>query len=496
MGSNKISRAEIAKHSGITWKDMLFYSLGDFAICLVFQCANVLLTKYYNDCLLFDPVYVIVIFLIARVWDAVNDPMMGRIADKMKPNKHGKFKRWFLYASGPFAIASVLMFIQSGPAAFGAIPWWQYIVAAITYILFGMCMTAIQIPYGSLASVVTLDAKERGKLSVARGVAASLGSLPVLAVKAFAFQTDPATGRSITWQPLIIGVSVLAVFTFIIMIICYFGNKERVTPKEITYEKGAFAKTIKRMCKNRAMLSLCVITMIVVGGDMFNSVISVFVSMNFFNQQGFSATLPDIFNVLGIVLTMLLVPFFMKKLGKKETVTAGLIFSSIITFLQVFIILMDRQSSTVPYYLYVVSKFVSGVGVGFFNSLVWGMVADCSDDMQIKSGVREDGTTYAILMFSRKVGQCIAFVLGQVILIVINYYTFIKTGQKLPVESQNMLYLLATIISLSCYIAGAILLIFWYPINKQKLEEIQDAKELLLEKEAKLEKTKVKAKAS
>mgnify|MGYP003332498715 CR=1 FL=1 len=218
---------------------------------------------------------------------------------------------------------------------------------------------------------------------------------------------------------------------------------------------------------------------------MFNSVISVFVSMNFFKQGGVFASLPDIFNVLGIILTMFLVPIFMKKIGKKEIVTAGLIFSSIITFAQIFIILMPRQASIVPYYLYVGSKFVSGVGVGFFNSLVWGMIADCSDDMQIKSGIREDGTTYAILMFSRKVGQCVAFILGQVILIVINYYTYIKAGETLPESSQNMLYLLATIISLSCYIAGALLLIFWYPINKNRLEEIQDAKELLLEKEAK-----------
>jgi len=493
---NKITRAEIAKHSGITWKDILFYCFGDFGNCLVFAVANVLLTKYYNDCLLFNPIYVIIIFIIARVWDAVNDPIMGRIADKMKPNKHGKFKRWFLYVSIPYALATVLMVIQQGGFVGANVPWHAYVVAAITYILFGMCMTAIQIPYGSLASVVTLDAKERGKLSIARGVAGNLGGLPVLIVKGLAFKDDPTTGKSVRWQPLVIGVAILALFSIIFMLLCYFGTKERVTPKEVPHEKGAFKAAIKRITGNRAMLSLCVIAVIVAGGGMFNSVVSVFVSMDFFSTQGFLTILPDIFDGLGIVFTIFLVPIFMKKFGKKESVAMGLIFATVIQICQIFIILMPRATSTAPYYVYVCTKFLCGLGAGFFNSLLWGMVADCCDDIQIKTGIREDGTTYSILMFSRKIGQCIAFVLGQVILLAVKYYEYKKIGQGLPVASQNMLFLLATIIPLCCYGAGALLFIFWYPINKHRLEEIQDAKELMLEKEAKLaEASKKKTKA-
>jgi len=493
METNKISRAEIAKHSGITWKDILFYCFGDFGNCLIFAVANVLLTKYYNDCLLFNPVYVIIIFVIARVWDAINDPIMGRIADRMKPNKHGKFKRWFLYISFPYAIATVLMVIQQGGFVGANVPWHAYVIAAVTYICFGMCMTAIQIPYGSLASVVTLDAKERGKLSIARGVAGNLGGLPVLIVKAFAFDFDPTTGKDVRWLPLVIGVAILAVFSIVFMLLCYYGTKERVTPKEVPHEKGAFRKAIKRITGNRAMLSLCIIAVIVAGGGMFNSVVSVFVSMDFFGAKGVGTILPDIFDGLGIVFTIFLVPLFMKKFGKKESVSMGLLFATAIQVVQIFIVLMDRSNQG-PYILYVTTKFLCGLGAGFFNSLLWGMVADCCDDIQIKTGIREDGTTYSILMFSRKIGQCIAFVLGQVILLVINYYGFKKMGQKLDVGAQNMLFLLATIIPLCCYGAGALLFIFWYPINKRRLEEIEDAKEAMLEKEAKAKQVTAKAK--
>ncbi|MCQ2792594.1 MAG: MFS transporter, partial [Bacilli bacterium] len=331
-----ISRQTIAEHSGIKWKDILFYCFGDFGNCLIFACANVLLNKYYTSCLMFNPAYIIIIFAIARVWDALNDPIMGRIADRMKPNKHGKFKRWFLYVSVPYAIATILMFCQNGPAAvesMTAAPW-QYVLAGFTYILFGMCMTAIQIPYGSLASVVTLDSKERSKLSIARGIAGNLGGLPVLAVKALAFKTDETTGGSVVdFKPLIIGVAVLAVFAIVFMLLCYKGSKERWIPEPTPKEKGAFKKAIGRITHSRSMLAICVISVIVAGGDMFKGVITPFISADFFGYDGVMTILPDLLNGVGIAVTMFLVPVVSKRMGKKESAAAGLFFSTLVNAL-------------------------------------------------------------------------------------------------------------------------------------------------------------------
>ena len=92
----QIKRKTIAKYSGLTWKDYLYYSVADFGICLVFGCANSLLQKYYSDCLGFNPLFILVIFLIARVWDAINDVIMGRICDRIKPGKTGKYRRFIM----------------------------------------------------------------------------------------------------------------------------------------------------------------------------------------------------------------------------------------------------------------------------------------------------------------------------------------------------------------------------------------------------------------
>lgn len=158
----------------------------------MFGCANSLLQKYYSDCLGFNPIYILIIFLVARIWDCINDIMMGRICDKIKPGKTGKFRRYLLWMCMPLAIAAVLMFAQNADSVDALVKsigsnWPAYIIAGFTYILFGMSMTAIQIPYSSLANVVTLDAEERGKLSIWRGVMGHLGGIPCLFVKAYAF---------------------------------------------------------------------------------------------------------------------------------------------------------------------------------------------------------------------------------------------------------------------------------------------------------------------
>lgn len=495
-----ISRKTIAKHSGINWKDIMFYCFGDFGNCLIFACANVLLNKYYTNCLMFNPVYIIIIFAIARIWDAINDPIMGRIADKMKPNKFGKFKRWFLYISVPYGIATILMFCQFGPQqvinSYCSV-WWQYVVAGLTYILFGMCMTAIQIPYGSLASVVTLDAKERSKLSIARGIAGNLGGLPVLAVKALAFKNNSQGGSYVDPIPLIVGVSVLAAFAIFFMLMCYKGSKERWTPKPAPHEKGAFRKAIGRITHNRAMLSICIISVIVAGGGMFKSVITPFISADFFGYSGGMTILPDVFDGVGIAVTMFLVPLVSRKMGKKESSALGLYFSTVVNIAIMCIFFMisfdssgKAANATTPYILYVVGNFLSGLGSGFFSCLLWGMVADCIDEIQIKTHIREDGTSYSILMFSRKIGQTISFIGGQVILIAIGYVG----GAALSITQKTTLWFVANGVLIACYGIGALLFTFWYPINKDRLEEIQDAKEELLAKEEKVvnKKTKIK----
>lgn len=481
MANNTKERKTIAKYSGLTIKDYFCYSIADFGVCLVFGCANSLLQTYYSDCLAFNPIYILIIFVIARVWDAINDVIMGRIVDKIKPGKSGKFKRYLLWMGVPFALAAVLMFALNAQSidkivnTFGDM-WPAYVVAGITYILFGMSMTAVQIPYSSLANVVTLDAEERGKLSIWRGIMGQIGGIPALGVKAFAFYPPNSGHDLVEWQPLIIGVGILACFTVVFMLISYFGTKERYQPKQVKHEKGSMKKALSRIVHSRSMLSICVISAIVACGGMFMTGYSGYVVRIYFNMSGWKQTLPDFSFIAAIFIMMIFTPILSKKLGKKETTVLGLAINTVIFIIMLFLHLAGNSETV--YWIYVGLNFVAGLGSSFFSMLMWGMVADATDDMEIRNKVREDGTSLSIMLFFRKVGQCLSFVAINLSLIAMGRH--VVANWQPSAEQITLLWNLGAIIPLICYGGGMLLFIFWFPINKKRLEEIQDEKEALL----------------
>ena len=158
----------ISRTSGLKSKDYIGYAMGDTACCLVFGLVTSFLQKFYTDIFSLSPLFIMLMFIGARVWDAINDPVMGRLCDTIKLSKWGRYRPWFLWAAGPLIISTVLMFIK-WPGLTGEENYvGTCIYATVTYVMFGMSYTMLQIPYGGLASVVTTDEKERTKLSVFR----------------------------------------------------------------------------------------------------------------------------------------------------------------------------------------------------------------------------------------------------------------------------------------------------------------------------------------
>lgn len=286
MSNNIPQRKHIAKYSGLHLKDYIGYALGDVGCCLLFSLNTSVLQNFYTDVLFLNPIFIMIMFVVARIWDAINDPIMGRIVDRTKPNKTGKFKRWFIYGGIPLMAISIIMLVKfpglidetAQQAYIGA-----YVFASITYILFGMMYTAVQIPYGSLASVVTVDEKERSRLSVVRCAGAALGSLPVIALNSVAW-TKVDGKNVVNYNALIIGVVIMAVCSFIAMFFAYKFNKERVTPKPVEHVKGSMRKGLKRIFKNRAMLIICIVGMFWLAQSMFASSFYPYLLRNYYKE--------------------------------------------------------------------------------------------------------------------------------------------------------------------------------------------------------------------
>lgn len=478
-------RTHIAKYSGLRLRDYIGYGLGDVGCCLVFGLNTSLLQNYYTDALFLNPIFIMVMFIVARVWDAINDPMMGRICDKMKPNKMGKFKRWFIYGGLPLMVASILMFVQlpgmidtgQHVAFIGA-----YIFATITYILFGMCYTAVQIPYGSLASVVTADEKERSKLSIFRSVGAAIGGTPVLILNIFAFFNKD--GRQVVDYPILItGVCIMAACSFIAMFVAYKLNKERVPVKPVSREKGSMKAGIKRIFHTKSMIILCVFGMLILAQNMFGSSYFGYVLRNYYQVNGAWAMIPSLVTQFSPVLFMFIVPILARKFGKKEVSSVGMIIAlaaNIALFTLVFVPGDATHSNTLNWF-YILNAIVS-LGLVPITLLLWSMIADCIDDMQIKTGIREDGTSYAIFMFFRKFGQIICAITVNASLLAMGY-NFVKADFN--ADQLRLMYILGTIIPTVMLAIITYLLIFRYPLNKERLEKLQDEKEAFYAREEK-----------
>ena len=139
---------------------VICYGFGDLASQFVWTFVGSYLTIFYTDVVGLAPVAVSVIMMAARVWDAVNDPMMGTIAERTR-SKFGRFRPYIAFGCPLLAIFGVLTFTNpfSGSSSAGVI-W-----AAVTYIVAGMIYTLTNIPYGALAGVMTEDANQRNQIN-------------------------------------------------------------------------------------------------------------------------------------------------------------------------------------------------------------------------------------------------------------------------------------------------------------------------------------------
>ena len=479
----------IAKTSGLKMKDYVGYAMGDTACCLVFGLVTSLLQKFYTDIFGLTPLFIMLMFIGARVWDAVNDPIMGRITDVVKPNKWGRYRPWFLYAAIPLTLSAILMFVNWPGLGEGSVGTMVY--ATLTYVLFGMCYTMLQIPYGSLASVVTTDEKERTKLSVFRSIGAGVGSVPVILIASFAYKNRVdefgnnvigENGKVITdmqYLPVIIGVVILALVSFAMLMLAFKFNKERVVskPRE-NRPKGETLSIVKKLFKNRAFLAVSLASMLLLAGQMFTQSFYLYLFDEYFGANWMNIV-SQACTYAPMVIFMFFTPKLVRKFGKKELCAVGMALAAGANLL---LFALRGIDLGILMYLFLVLCFISGCGMTFMVLQVWAMATDAIDDIEVKTGTRDDGTSYAFFMFFRKLGQVIAAVAVNAALLAMNYKT--GKGQIQELSTLKTMYDLATLIPAIMFGIMSLILFVFYPLSKKKVAQLQIDKEAKLKEAA------------
>ncbi len=485
----RTSRSYISQTSGLHTNDYIGYALGDFAGCLCFSTVTTILQKYYTDILGLSPLFIMLMFVFARVWDAINDPIMGRIVDIRRPGKDGRYRVWMKWVAIPLALATILMFLPWPDLAKSMGTVGISIYAAVTYILFGMVYTIHQIPYGSLASVVTTDTKERNKLSVFRSAGAALGSLPILVLTMFYAKgvVDESgnkvigeNGKQLTqvqYPYIIIGVSILAIISCILLFVAYKNNKERVVAKPAEHKKGETLKIAKTLLKNRSFLAVCLTGLLLLAGQMFTQSFYTYLfndlfASNWMNLASQACTYGP------MVILMLFAGKLVRKYGKKEICALGAILAAIPNFVLIFL-----KDIVVKYpFIFLGGCLISGIGLSIITLEIWALATDAIDDVEVKTGLRNDGSSYSVFMFFRKLGQVVAAVAVNGALLGMNYKS--GSGQVQTMETLNVMYYMATAIPAALFLIMGIVLLLIYGLSKRKTDELQVQKEQLLARQA------------
>lgn len=440
-------------------RDKVGYMLGNVANDFTFIFASLYLQVFYTDVLGINAGIVGTMFLISRIVDAFTDTAMGRICDKTKATKNGKFKPWLLRACGPVALASFLMYQTF---AVNLSMTLRIVYMFVTYLLWGsVCYTAINIPYGSMASVMSNEPDHRAGLSTFRGVGSMIPQILVGVVVPMFLYTTLEDGTKIAnasaFPVVALITSILAVVCYVA---CYFMCTERVKVEEEA-KSVSFKDTIKALVGNRALVGIALVFICYLGAQMLNQVINNYIFKDYFgNTMGLS-----VMNAAGFAPALILAPLAVpltRKVGKKEL---GIIAAAMGTVAFGALFLMK----TTNMWLYTVINIVGLLGFGLFNLIIWAFVSDVIDDQEVRTGKREDGTIYAVCSFSRKLGQAIASALGGWSLGWIGYVEGSLTGQSEAVK--NGIYNIATLVPTILYLIVGVCLIFIYPLSKKKVAE-------------------------
>lgn len=438
-------------------RDKIGYAAGDFANDLTFVVVALFMMKFYTDVMGVSAALVGTLMMVAKLVDAFTDVLMGQVVDCSSYTVKGKFAPWVRRFSGPVAISAFLIFapyFANMSMAFKV--FWMF----FTYILWGsVCYTGVNIPYGSMASAMTDKPEERQMLSTWRTIGMTVAQLVIAVIIPMVVYTKDADGHQVL-DPTrtMIAAGICCALATVVYLVCYYMTTERIKLPSAKGEKNVF-QMFGILFTSRAFVGIIVSALLLLLTQMTLTGMNNYIYPNYFN----SASAISVSSLLGCVVVLFLSTFATKladKVGKKELAAIGAIIGSIALFVAYFI-------HTTNVAVFLVIFVIAYIGLGFFNLVCWAMIIDVIDDVELKKGVRSDGTVYSVYSFARKVGQAGANGITGVILSSVGYTAATAFDPKVL----DGIYNATTLLPAIGFAILALALIFLYPLSKKKVLE-------------------------
>lgn len=454
-------------------RDKIGYMFGDFGNDFTFILSSSFMLKFYTDVMGIGAAVVGMLMMAARFIDAITDVTMGQIVDRSKPTEDGKFRPWIRRICGPVAISSFLIY-QSGLA--GMPYWFKVGWMIVTYILWGSIFyTAVNIPYGSMASAISPNAGDRAQLSTWRTIGATLAGLFIgVGTPLVAYVT--VNGQTVLSGPRMTMIAgVFSLLSILCYVLCLRLTTERVDVPANT-EKLHLGNLMKSLFTNRALLGIIAAAILLLLALLGMQGMSAYVFPEVYNSAK-AQSVSSLFSSLAILVVCApLAAKLADRFGKKELSAVTCLFGAGVFLICLFVYPKNP-------WLYVLFFVLAYIGLGFFNTVIWAMITDVIDDAEVKNGVREDGAIYSMYSFARKLGQAFSSGLVGAILATIGYNAGILHNPVGAEEVARRAVILDRIFQMSCLIpaiglaAVALVLIFVYPLGKKRVESnVQELK--------------------
>jgi glycoside/pentoside/hexuronide:cation symporter, GPH family len=447
----------------LPFKEKFSYGFGDLASVLYWQTFMIYFTYFYTDVFLIPAGAAATMFLVTRIWDGVNDPIMGIIADRTN-TRWGHFRPYLLWICIPFAIVGVLTFTVPNFDPEGKLIW-----AYATFILIMMLYTAINVPYTALLGVISSNSAERTSVSsfkflfaFSAGIIVSATLLPM--VKAFGGDNE-AKGFQLSF--VVYGIAAVIFF-----LIAFKGTKERVQPPKT--QKSSVKKDIYELVTNGPWLILLATTITLILFVAIRGSVTVHYFKYFIGQK--ELTLPFLgthkydfdslvsaFNTTGQVssfIGVLLISWFARLVGKKKAFISIFIIAIISTGAVYF---LNSDQLGLLFFL----QFASSITSGPLSVLIWAMYADTADYNEWKRGRRSTGLIFSASTMSQKFGWAIAAYVALTLMSQVGF----EPNQAQSNDSINGLISLFSIIPAGFGVLSILILLF-YPINDNRIAEI------------------------
>lgn len=447
-------------------KEGFSYSLCGFGQNLICTIIGSYLTVFMTDAIGFNALAVAFLMLGARIFDALNDPIMGSIVDRTR-TKWGKCRPYMKWMAFPIAIMTAICFLPWYPQSDGG-----FAAISVMYVVWGMIYTVADVPYWGLSTAMSNDTYRRGNLLTIARLFCTAGAGIVTVITPIITDNmtkglDPvAKGEMLKWI-----YFVIAIVCCVIAVPLFFLGFKNTTERNIATENPpSLGHNLKLLFKNKPLM---LIVLSGIGGAarmLFTYTGGLYFAKYIMDKESMYS-LFTMAIVPGGLIASLLVPWCTKKFGKRNTYIWSHIVGGVAMLIAFIVgIACDRgaYTSTATTVVLLIALVIAGIPSGFGNIVTYAMIGDTVEYLELKTGERAEGICFAMQTLINKIGMAVGAFVG-----VLAYYmagvAANDASSVTPEGKDTMWFMLVGIAAISFFLT--VIPLFFYKFNEKQQQE-------------------------